>query len=81
MLGMDMGGTGLKDVLPATGGRFWKYIPFIGRDVYWSIGHGRLIEEKRRQKRQREKGKHTKSLDFRPTEKALDVPEYLMPVN
>jgi hypothetical protein len=78
ILGMDMGWTGLQDILPATGGRFWKYMPLIGRDVYWSIGRGRLIEERRRQKRQRERGKHTKS----PGLKHLyERPEFMEPVN
>ena len=41
----------LKDILPAPSSRIWKYIPFIGRDVYWTIGHGADVETQRKLKK------------------------------
>lgn len=51
VLGMD---TGLRDdVIPFPRARTWKHLPFLGKDIYWSL-RGREHEEKRQQKPQPE---------------------------
>ena len=34
-------------MIPWAKGRGWRYLPWLGKDLYWSIGAGRDIEEAR----------------------------------
>lgn len=34
-------------IIPWVKGRQWRYLPWIGKDIYWSIGRGRDIEAAR----------------------------------
>ena len=34
-------------MIPWAKGRAWRYLPWLGKDLYWSIGAGRDIEEAR----------------------------------
>jgi hypothetical protein len=58
ILGMDVG---ISDkYIPFLKAKSWRYVPLVGRDVFWSVGLGRDWVERRKGKGSKSSGKRSK---------------------